>query len=91
MCMKNDNKTLAENVEKYLFTLTAHMETHIVKHFICDICEMGFSEESNLAIHMRSHGQELHKCSECGAGFSNKFYLTRHLRTHMYELEKHIP
>jgi KRAB domain-containing zinc finger protein len=55
------------------------------KPYNCDICDKGFSDNSNLQNHVRIHtGDKPYtcKCDICGKGFSQNGNLQTHIRTH---------
>ncbi|KAH6923643.1 hypothetical protein HPB50_004320 [Hyalomma asiaticum] len=62
------------------YDVDAHERTHNgVKPFVCDVCNRGFVQRSQLHVHQKSHsGERPHECLECG----KRFVLLSHLNYH---------
>ena len=64
-------------------SLSIHTETYTGKFtYFCEMCQKGFSGNTNYKIHMRSHEGLRYYCSYCGKSFVSKQSLEHHLSIH---------
>jgi uncharacterized Zn-finger protein len=51
--------------------------------YICNICDVAFTENRKLGVHLKSHNKaNVYKCDACGNQYSTQGHLNDHLRSH---------
>ena len=57
------------------------LNSHVCKHFKCDLCDQKFIQHRNLAMHKREHaGETFHHCDFCEGMFHSKRRMLAHRR-----------
>ncbi|KAL4240680.1 hypothetical protein ACF0H5_001471 [Mactra antiquata] len=63
--------------------LNSHMQSHVDRNFMCNICGRMFNSKSNFLKHLSIHDTERkHECGVCNKTFKTKDVLSKHKRIH---------